>query len=131
MNIPKNTDKNGRDKLGKFTTGNHGKPKGATNKTTRDLRKFIVNFLNEKSYEITHIWDTLEDKDKLTLFMHLCRLVMPKPNDTTDLAMNVELYNNLDLSHISTEDLERLLNEQEPTEQPLTPAQIDRLIDKL
>jgi hypothetical protein len=24
------------------------------------------------------MWDELETKDKLTLFMHLCRLVMPK-----------------------------------------------------
>ena len=77
---PKNTDKYGRDELGKFTTGNNGKPKGATHKTTRDLREFITGFLNEKTPEISTLWDTLDDRDKLTLFMHLCRLVLPKPN---------------------------------------------------
>lgn len=83
---PKNTDKYGRNELGKFTTGNNGKPKGATNKTTRDLRKFITNFLNEKSFEITHIWDSMDDKEKATLFLHLCKLVLPKPTDDNDLS---------------------------------------------
>jgi hypothetical protein len=72
------TDKNGRNKNGRFSHGNNGKPKGATNKTTKDLQQFITNFLNEKSFEIPLIWDSLEDKDKATLFLHLSKLVMPK-----------------------------------------------------
>jgi hypothetical protein len=72
------TDENGRDTKGRFSIGNTGKPKGATNKTTKELQQFITNFLNEKSFEIPLIWDTLEDKDKATLFLHLSKLVMPK-----------------------------------------------------
>lgn len=72
------TDKNGRNKNGRFAVGNNGKPKGAVNKTTKDLQQFITNFLNEKSFEIPLIWDSLEDKDKATLFLHLSKLVMPK-----------------------------------------------------
>ena len=72
------TDKNGRNKNGRFAVGNNGKPKGATNKTTKDLQQFITNFLNEKSFEIPLIWDSLEDKDKATLFLHLSKLVIPK-----------------------------------------------------
>ena len=66
------------DEKGKFKKGNAGRPKGATNKTTKDLQQFITNFLNEKAFEIPLIWDTLEDKDKATLFLHLSKLVMPK-----------------------------------------------------
>jgi hypothetical protein len=77
-NTPKITDKNGRNKNGRFAVGNNGKPKGAVNKTTKDLQQFITNFLNEKSFEIPLIWDSLEDKDKATLFLHLSKLVMPK-----------------------------------------------------
>lgn len=76
--IPIITDKNGRNKNGRFSHGNNGKPKGATNKTTKDLQQFITNFLNEKSFEIPLIWDNLEDKDKATLFLHLSKLVIPK-----------------------------------------------------
>jgi hypothetical protein len=75
--IPKNTSSYVNED-GKFKKGNIGKPKGATNKNTRDLKNFITSFLNEKSSEIPDMWDELETKDKLTLFMHLCRLVMPK-----------------------------------------------------
>jgi hypothetical protein len=80
-NFPKITDKNGRNKKGRFAPGNKGKPKGAVNRTTKDLKEFITNFLNDKAFEIPLIWDTLEDKDKATLFIHLSKLVMPKPLD--------------------------------------------------
>lgn len=84
-NTPIITDENGRDTKGRFSIGNTGKPKGANNKTTKDLQKFIINFLNEKAFEIPLIWDTLEDKDKATLFLHLSKLVMPKKlNESTE-----------------------------------------------
>ena len=106
---PKNTDENGRDENGRFKEGNKGKPKGATNKTTRDVREFITNFLNDKSFEIPHIWNSLEDKDKATLYLHLCRLVLPKQIE--DENSNDEQFN--------------------PVQIDLTPEQIDKLIDKL
>jgi len=77
-NKPKISEEYGRNELGKFTTGNVGKPKGAINRTTKDLKNFIVNFLNDKAFEIPLIWDSLEDKDKATLFLHLAKMVMPK-----------------------------------------------------
>jgi hypothetical protein len=77
-NTPQTAENYGRNKNGRFAVGNNGKPKGATNKTTKELQQFITNFLNEKSFEIPLIWDTLEDKDKATLFLHLSKLVMPK-----------------------------------------------------
>ena len=86
--LPKNTDEIGRDENGRFTDGNKGKPKGATNKTTKDIREFITNFLNDKAFEIPHIWDAMEDKDKATLYLHLCRLVLPKPQEIEDNDKN-------------------------------------------
>jgi hypothetical protein len=90
--LPKNTEIIGRDQSGRFTEGNKGKPKGATNTTTRELREFITNFLNDKAFEIPHIWNSLEDKDKASLYLHLCRLVMPKtspePNIDTKESIN-------------------------------------------
>jgi len=81
---PKKTEQNGRDNKGRFKDGNKGKPKGATNKTTKDIKEFITNFLNEKAYEIPHIWDALEDKDKASMYLHLTRLVLPKPLEDKD-----------------------------------------------
>src|SRR5690554_6796290 len=89
--IPKNTDEYGRDEKGRFAEGNNGRPKGTPNKTTRDVKEFITNFLNDKAFEIPHIWDALEDKDKATLYLHLCKLVLPKVTtgdpSTSDRAM--------------------------------------------
>ncbi len=87
---PKITEKNGRDKNGKFLAGNSGKPKGAVNKTTKDIKEFIVSFLNDKAFEIPQIWDSLEDKDKATLYLHLLKIVMPKPLDeSTEYLLNI------------------------------------------
>lgn len=72
------SDNNGRDEVGRFTNGNTGKPKGAVNKSTKDIKDFIVTFLNDKAFEIPMIWDSFEDKDKATLYLHLCRMVIPK-----------------------------------------------------
>jgi hypothetical protein len=76
-NTPINTS-NYVDENGKFKKGNKGKPKGAVNRTTKDIKEFIVNFLNDKSFEIPLIWASLEDKDKLNLFVHLSKLVLPR-----------------------------------------------------
>ena len=105
---PKNTDKNGRDGLGKFTNGNDGRPRGATNKTTRDLRHFITNFLNEKTNEIPDLWDTLDNKDKLSLFMHLSRLVLPKPNEDEPTQTNQLKQPIWIVSDNSKKDLEKV-----------------------
>jgi len=73
---PKITDNNGQ-----FLIGNKGKPKGAVNKTTKQLKEFIVSFLNDKAFEIPLIWDSLTDKDKLIVFIQLSKLVLPKANE--------------------------------------------------
>ena len=89
------TDENGRNKNGRFTTGNNGKPKGAVNKTTKDLQQFITNFLNEKASEIPLIWDSLEDKDKATLFIHLSKLVIPKNLNESNEQREQPLFPNI------------------------------------
>jgi len=80
-----------RDEKGRFAPGNNGKPKGTAHKMTKELREFITNFLNDKSNEIPDMWEQLETKDKLTLFMHLCRLVLPKPEETPEAPDRNEL----------------------------------------
>jgi len=110
---PKNTDIIGRNEDGTIGSGNIGKPKGATNKTTRELRGFITNFLNDKAFEIPHIWNSLEDKDKASLYLHLCRLLMPKaPEETPEKDQNfsrivIRFTNDEDLT---SKEKETLLN---------------------
>ena len=115
-NTPKKTDENGRDIKGRFTQGNKGKPKGATNTHTRELKQFITDFLNDKTYELPHIWNTLEDKDKATLFLHLSRLVLPKPSQVDPSEKEEPRIFNIDVPEIiikeTLEELEPLTAEK-------------------
>jgi hypothetical protein len=107
---PKNTDKNGlelRDDKGRFLDGNNGKPKGAVNKNTKDLKEFIINFLNDKAFEIPIIWDSLDDKDKATLYLHLLKTVMPKPLDeSTEYLLSIN--HSLEKEELMNEILKKL-----------------------
>jgi hypothetical protein len=121
------------DESGKFKTGNDGRPKGATNKTTRDLRRFITNFLNEKTAEIPDLWDSLDDKDKLSLFMHLSRLVLPKPTDDEPENVNQLKQPIWIIQDNSKKDLDPITGMEiiDSGTPQMTPEQIDKLIDKL
>ena len=79
--MSKITVHNGRESSGRFAKGNTGKPKGSQTKTTKVVKEFIVDFLNDKSDELYSIWDELEPREKATLFLHLSRMVVPKPQD--------------------------------------------------
>jgi hypothetical protein len=144
---------------GRFKEGNKGKPKGATNKTTREIRQFITNFLNDKAYEIPHIWNTLNDKEKANLYLHLCRLVLPKPpedkpednkginpirfvfsDETNELTPEQEnrFIELLQSNETNKDEFKELLSTvsmeqfREIIKKPtLTDEQIERLIDKL
>jgi len=85
------TDIDIRDEKGRFAVGNNGKPRGTYHKMTKDVREFITNFLNEKTNEIPQMWDELNTNDKLTLFLHLSRLVLPKPEYTIEPTESNEL----------------------------------------
>lgn len=114
-NAPITTENNGRNDKGQFTIGNAGRPKGTSNKTTKDVKNYIIKFLNDKAFELPSIWNSLEDKDRATLYLHLARLVMPKPTEN-DLQNNEEkeaariVFKNYNLS---PEDARKLAEELE------------------
>lgn len=80
--MPKNTVKYGRTDKGRFTKGNPGKPKGATNRTGREVKQIITDFLYDKSADLCRIYDTLDDKDKATMILQFSKLVV-SPQDKT------------------------------------------------
>ena len=82
--MPKNTVEYGRNETGKFVKGNPGKPKGATNRTSREVRQIITDFLHDKSTDLYRIYDTLDDKDKATMLLHFSRLIVPSKDRATE-----------------------------------------------
>jgi hypothetical protein len=89
-----NTDNMGltRNPRGQFVKGNSGRPQGTTNKTAGKVREYLIEFLDERAYEMPLIWDTLEDKEKVQLYVHLCKLVLPKNIKEVELpALNIQI----------------------------------------
>lgn len=98
-----------RNSNGTFLTGNNegaGRPKGTPNKTTATLRNSITYFLNDKLSELDTIWNSLDDREKATLFIHLMKVVMPKAQ--SDTSNDIQKH---DFSNLTTEEIKQLLNE--------------------
>ena len=55
--------------------------------------------LNEKTFEIPFIWESLDDKEKIMIFLHLAKLVTPKPTIQSQKNENFKLMKYLFFNH--------------------------------
>lgn len=78
-----------RDNKGRFTAGNKGKPKGAKNRSTKELRNFITNFINDNLETIQDDFTALEPKERIDTFIKLMEYALPKLN-RTELSAPIE-----------------------------------------
>jgi hypothetical protein len=89
-----------RDKTG-------GRTKGTPNKLTNEVRQMLVNFLDEKFDEVTNLWSELDHREKISLFLQLSKIVLPKlSHDNINDEPNLQI----DLSHLTTDEIRELLN---------------------
>ena len=79
-----------------------GKPKGAANKTTTDLRKWINQFIDNNREQIQKDWKALEPKDRLVMFEKLLKYSLPTLQATS-----------MDLSFekLTDEQLDEIINQ--------------------
>jgi len=73
----------------------NGRPAGAKNKSTDQLRKLLQEFIESKLQELETIWSGLEDKEKLNYIDKLLKHILPSPQD--------------ELLKLSDEDLDRII----------------------
>jgi hypothetical protein len=92
-----------RDKTG-------GRTKGTPNKLTNEVRQMLVNFLDEKFDEVVNIWNELDNHEKISLFLQLSKIVLPKLSHD---IVNDEPNYNIDFSHLTTDEIRELLNESD------------------
>ena len=84
----------------KGQTGNwEGRPKGATNKTTKATKELLEQFINKNFLEAVSAWSDLEPVDKVKTYFSLLRYVVPtltsvKVNDTNDLNIVRKILEN-------------------------------------
>lgn len=54
-----------------------GKPKGAVNKNTANLRNWITGFIDKNKGKIEEDWVKLDPKDRLIMFERLLKYTLP------------------------------------------------------
>lgn len=64
-----------------FKSGEGGRPKGAKNKVTIEVKEFLNNFLQDNLETIQDDFDKLESKDRLLFFEKLLKYVVPTKTD--------------------------------------------------
>lgn len=89
--------------MGKFETGNPGRPKGAKNKTSGQIRDRIQSLFDDNFQTIQEDLESLEAKDRLKFMTDLLPYLIPKLQSTTHTTQ-------LDLDSMSEEDLDKLIN---------------------
>lgn len=67
-----------------FKPGNPGKPKGAENKTKREVKEAIALFLGQKFKTIEKLYESLEPKEQADFLTKLLPYSIPKLTAMTD-----------------------------------------------
>lgn len=89
--------------MGKFEKGNAGRPKGAKNKSSGQMRDLIQKLFDDNFDKIQEDLESLEAKDRLKFMTDLMPYLLPKLQSTT-------YSQKLDLDSMSEEDLEKLID---------------------
>jgi hypothetical protein len=66
-----------------FKAGEGGRPKGAQNKVTIEVKEFLSNFLNDNLGTIQADFDNLESKERLYFIEKLLKYIVPIKADNT------------------------------------------------
>jgi hypothetical protein len=88
-----------------------GKPKGALNRTTDDLRRVLLAIVNSNVSTIQSDLDKLEPKDRLKLLIEIMGYVVPKLQATAIKDFTIEAKESkIDLSKLSSTTLMEILD---------------------
>lgn len=89
--------------MGKFESGNPGRPKGAKNKASGQIRDKIQALFDDNFETIQEDLESLEAKDRLKFMTDLMPYLLPKLQSTT-------YSQKIDLDSMTEEDLDLLIN---------------------
>ena len=88
-----------------------GRTKGTPNKLTNEVREMLVRFLDEKTDEITLLWNDLDNREKIGLFIQLAKIVLPKQIPDYFVQYEQDMMTRPDFSHLTTDEIIQLLDE--------------------
>jgi hypothetical protein len=81
--------------MSKFTHGNSGRPKGAINKTTKEVRELISNLISKELQTIEKYKAELTSKEWLELLIRLMPYSIPKaaPLEIEEIDHEPRIFN--------------------------------------
>lgn len=88
--------------MARFIKGNTGKPLGAKNKVTTDMRQWLSNFIDSKRNQLEKDWKALEPRERIIMFEKMLRYTLPTLSATSLTT---------DFNKMSDENLDRIINE--------------------
>lgn len=100
-------NKDGTLKKGVILNPN-GRPKGALNRSTQQLKQIINDILNSELGKIDEYLNELEPKERLNFIIKLMPYVIPKQTETI-IEDITEKGSNIDYSKLSTDTLRDIL----------------------
>ena len=78
--------------LTSFKQGEGGRPKGAINKTARQLKEILNTFVSDEIETMPERLERLSDKDRFDVMIKILPYVMPKCQDDT-MPVNINGIN--------------------------------------
>lgn len=84
------------------TNNTSGRPKGSTNKVTKDLREWITAFINRNTQQIEQDWQALEPKERILMFEKLLKYTLPHLQAVS---------NKIDFENLTDEQLDTIIEE--------------------
>ena len=86
-----------------FTAGEGGRPKGAQNKTSKQVKEILSDILSDEIEAMPERLNQLSDKDRLDIVIKLLPYLLPKQKE---IDMSVKNDVNIPIIHWVTSDIE-------------------------
>jgi len=86
-----------------FTAGEGGRPKGAQNKTSKQVKEILSDILSDEIEAIPKRLNQLSDKDRLDIVIKLLPYLLPKQKE---IDMSVKNDVNIPIIHWVKSDIE-------------------------
>lgn len=84
------------------TNNPNGRPKGTPNRTTKEVKDLLNQFISDNLDDLQSEYDKLESEKKLQFFERVLKYVIPQQR---------EINQTIDVSQLSENELDQLINE--------------------
>ena len=84
-----------------MTNNPNGRPKGTVNKTTKEIKKMLVEFIGGNLDDLQANYDKLEPEKKLQFFERVLKYVLPTQQAYTE---------NIDVSQLSGKQIDEMID---------------------